>query len=94
MGPHASNVVCSKPEGARDGPLVMTAADVGQGAEPVSGGRQWNLGLLTTAEQGRRNRRPVDAFFLLATAIVLGYLFVTMAVAWRSRSQRVREMAA
>jgi len=28
------------------------------------------------------------------TLLVLGYLFLTMAAAWRSRGRRVREMAA
>ena len=35
-------------------------------------GHSWNLALLSPSEPGGRNRRPVDAFFLLAGALVAG----------------------
>ncbi len=41
-------------------------------------GHSWNLALLSPSEPGGRNRRPVDAFFLLAGAVVAG---LTAAVA-------------
>ena len=42
-----------------------------------------------------KNGFPWDRFVgWPVTALVLGYLFLTMVVAWRSRSQRVREIAA
>jgi glycosyltransferase 2 family protein len=34
--------------------------------------RPWGLGLLTTTEPGRRNRRTIDALFLLVGAIAIG----------------------
>jgi hypothetical protein len=40
------------------------------GAE--KGKRSWNIALLTPTEPGRRNRRTVDAFFLVVGAIVAG----------------------
>ena len=38
----------------------------------VSAGRGWTVSLLAPTEPGRRNRRPVDAAFLLVGAIVIG----------------------
>jgi glycosyltransferase 2 family protein len=51
--------------------------------------RSWNLSLLTETELGRRNRRTVDAAFLLLAAIVIG---LTAAVA--SSAERQDEDAA
>ena len=41
----------------------------------------WNVALLTPSEPGARNRRPVDAFFLLAAATVAGLTAVIAASA-------------
>jgi hypothetical protein len=38
----------------------------------VSTGRGWTVSLLAPTEPGRRNRRPIDAAFLLVGAIVIG----------------------
>jgi glycosyltransferase 2 family protein len=48
----------------------------------LSGHRHsWNVALLSPSEPGARNRRPVDAFFLLAGAIVAGLTAVVAASA-------------
>jgi glycosyltransferase 2 family protein len=49
--------------------LGLTAAGL-TGDEPA--GRSWNVALLTATEPGRRNRRTIDAIFLVAAAVVIG----------------------
>ncbi len=44
----------------------------GRDEHPVSGDRSWNVALLAAAEPGRRNRRTIDAVFLVAAAVVAG----------------------
>ena len=43
--------------------------------------RSWNLSLLAETEPGRRNRRTIDAFFLLLAAIVIGLTAVVASTA-------------
>jgi uncharacterized membrane protein YbhN (UPF0104 family)/tRNA A-37 threonylcarbamoyl transferase component Bud32 len=43
--------------------------------------RSWNLSLLAESEPGRRNRRTIDAFFLLLGAIVLGLTAIVASTA-------------
>ena len=51
-------------------PLTATAHSRDAVAEP--GRRSWSVALLTDIEPGRRNRRTVDAGFLLVASIVIG----------------------
>jgi glycosyltransferase 2 family protein len=50
----------------------MTVEGVRPHEPAVAADRAWNVALLSPTEPGRRNRRPVDAVFLVAGAIVAG----------------------
>ena len=50
----------------------MTATAHSRNAVDEPGTRSWSVALLTDLEPGRRNRRTVDAAFLLVGAIVIG----------------------
>src|SRR5512133_1840043 len=50
----------------------MTADPVSPDEPTRTRGHSWNVALLTPTEPGRRNRRPVDALFLVVGAIVAG----------------------
>jgi uncharacterized membrane protein YbhN (UPF0104 family)/tRNA A-37 threonylcarbamoyl transferase component Bud32 len=62
----------------------MTVAGPRRDEQAVPARRPWNLSLLTETELGRRNRRTVDAAFLLLAAIVIG---LTAVVASSAESQ-------
>jgi uncharacterized membrane protein YbhN (UPF0104 family)/tRNA A-37 threonylcarbamoyl transferase component Bud32 len=61
----------------------MTAARVSVDEEAVPS-RSWSLWLLAESERGRRNRRPIDAAFLLLAAIVIGLTAVVASSAERA----------
>jgi glycosyltransferase 2 family protein len=61
----------------------MTVAGPRRGGQAVPARRPWNLSLLTETELGRRNRRTVDAAFLLLSAIVIGLTAVVASSAER-----------
>jgi glycosyltransferase 2 family protein len=50
----------------------MTAERVSPDEPTRTRGHSWNVALLSPTEPGRRNRRPADAVFLVAGAIVAG----------------------
>src|SRR5512133_2723383 len=50
----------------------MTADPVSPDEPTRTRGHSWNVALLSPTEPGRRNRRPADAVFLVAGAIVAG----------------------
>ena len=50
----------------------MTAAGLSRDEQAAPARRAWNVSLLAASEPGRRNRRTIDAFFLLVAAIVIG----------------------
>ena len=50
----------------------MNVAEPQQQGTAGSGQRSWGLSLLAPVEPGRRNRRTVDALFLLLAAVVIG----------------------
>src|SRR5262249_58436461 len=50
----------------------QTAPEPSRDEHTTAGGRSWDAALLPAFEPGRRNRRMVDAVFLLAAAIVIG----------------------
>jgi H+/Cl- antiporter ClcA len=60
----------------------MTAARV-NGDEEAVRSRSWSLCLLAETEPGRRNRRAIDAAFLLFAAIVIGLTAVVASSAER-----------
>src|SRR5262245_40731949 len=49
---------------------LVSMAELGTSPRRVN--RSWNLALLTTAEPGRRNRRPLDAAFLVVATVGTG----------------------
>ena len=50
----------------------MTAPRLSRDEQAGPAKRAWHFALLTTTEPGRRNRRTIDAVFLLVAAIVVG----------------------
>ena len=50
----------------------MTAPGLSRDERARPAKRAWHFALLTTTEPGRRNRRTIDAVFLLVAAIVVG----------------------